>query len=263
MMVDLLGSLGGTWGTERKVVATLVAEHRWTESRALSTVARALSIDSRFGRGKGGTIKFSGSDVAIYGDVVRCIEAYWGPRLGLRNCRARDCHEATGAKLAGKWVYPDVVLLADPKRRDSVSDPLEIHSIEVEQRSGFSIQSVYQSYEQGRGANYSWVHFVADPKPGEEWWDRIVRAATELGVGLVAMSEPRIVGSWVQIRPARRRKQVEPAHRGLLLRATGLTFNELEQRSRGSADRPRRLGSTSLPPAVAEAFADGGLVSRR
>ena len=230
MMIDLLKSHGGTWGTEQNVIATLVREHRWTEQRARNTVTRALATDSRVQRSKGGTIKFSGTDAAIYTDVIRCLENYWGPRRGLRNCRARDCHEAIGAKGSGKWVYPDVVLLADPKKRDSKTDPLEIHAIEVEQSAGFSIQSVYQAYEQGRGANYSWVLFVGEEKPGEEWWDRIVRAATDLGVGLVAMRRPHVIGTWSEIHPARRRKDVEPGHRDLLLRATGITLEELEQR---------------------------------
>lgn len=230
VMIDLLKSHGGTWGTEQKVITTLVREHGWTEQRARSTLARALATDGRVGRGRGGTIKFSGTDAAIYTDVARCLEDYWGSRRGLRNCRAHDCHEAVGAKGSGKWVYPDVVLLADPKKRDSRTDPLEIHAIEVEQRAGFSIQSVYQAYEQGRGANYSWVLFVGEPKPGEEWWDRIVRVATDLGVGLVAMQRPHVVGSWSELYPAKRRKEVEPAHRDLLLRATGLTLEELEQR---------------------------------
>lgn len=229
-MIDLLKSRGGTWGTEQNVIAVLVRDHGWNERRARSAITTALATDQRLQRGKGGTIKFPGSDVAIYADVARCLEDYWGPRRGLRNCRARDCHEAVGAKGSGKWVYPDAVLLADPRRRDSKTDPLEIHAIEVEQRAGFSIQSVYQAYEQGRGANYSWVFFVGEERPGEEWWDRIVRAATELGVGLVAMERPHVIGSWTEIHAAKRRKVVEPGHRDLLLRATGLTLEELEQR---------------------------------
>lgn len=235
IMIDLLQLHGGNWGSEQRVIATLVGEHRWTEQRARSAVTRALATDGRVQRGRGGTIRFSGTDAALYIDVARCLEDYWGPRRGLRNCRARVCNKSHGAKGSGRWVYPDVVLLADPKRRASRTDPLEIHAIEVEQRAGFSIQSVYQAYEQGRGANYSWVLFVGRAQPGEERWDRIIRAAADLGVGLVAMERPHVVGSWSECHPAKRRKEVEPGHRDLLLRATGITLEELERRMKPSA----------------------------
>ena len=230
LMIDALKDLGGTWGTEQKCVEALIALG-WTDDRAARTVRRAIDGDAPLERGKGGTLKFSGTDLAIYDEVVRKLVSHWGPSRGLRNCWASDCHHPAGLKDAGVWAYPDVVLLADPKRRASATDPLEIHAIEVERNRGFDIRSVYQAYEQGRGANYSWVFFVGTPDKSRLSWLRIARAAKDRGVGLVSMGKPHAVTTWVEHVPAIRRN-VDPARgdRQQILLATGITAEQLNER---------------------------------
>jgi hypothetical protein len=54
------------------------------------------------------------------------------------------------------------VFFADPAKRPSVHDQRRTHALEIEQRSGFDIRSIYQAYEHGRGANYTWVFAHAE-----------------------------------------------------------------------------------------------------
>jgi hypothetical protein len=102
----------------------------------------------------------------------------------------------------------------------------------VERAKGFTIQSAYQAYEQGRGANYAWVFFLGAKDEISESWRRILRAASELKVGLVAMDRVDQVGSWVVKLAAERRRTPVPGDRTMLLQATGVTDAELQERTR-------------------------------
>ena len=63
--------------------------------------------------------------------------------------------------------------------------------MEVEQRNGFDVRSVYQAHEQGRGANYSWVFAHSDDSDA-----RVATAAAELGVGVVVFTNPGSYGTY-------------------------------------------------------------------
>ena len=83
------------------------------------------------------------------------------------------------------WAMPDLVAFAHPLRKRTATSPREVHSFEVEQHKGFKIQSIYQAYEQARGANYAWVFAHFDHIP-----DQFAVAAKDLGVGVVVFGNP-------------------------------------------------------------------------
>lgn len=130
----------------------------------------------------------------------------------------------------------------------------EIHAVEVEHVGGFSIKSVYQAFEQGRGANYSWVMFLASDEDAAEWKahvgpnrpevplgsssslaakQRVIWVATERGVGLVVMRDADARTSWHEIvAPQRKRtSDIPDDDLHLLTKASGLTIERLHDRS--------------------------------
>ena len=163
----------------------------------------ALSI------GPGGTIQHRGtergSSNGLYADVARVILNYWGPRqIGLRNISAVDTSRA-GTRGKGVWLHPDLVLAADPRKRDSREEPRRLHAIEVETNLGFDLRSVYQAHAQGRGADYTWVFGSREPGVESPEWQRIVWTARELRVGLVTFNKPGAYGTWTHHIDAERR----------------------------------------------------------
>lgn len=232
LLIDACESRGGTWDREVAVVAHMQEVRGWPVSRTKSAISKAVSGPAPIYVRRGGTLKFSGTDAAIYEDVRLRVQSSWAESRGFRNPLTRNISSRHSARGLGDWMYPDLVLLADPKRRDSQIDPLEIHTLEVERAKGFTIQSVYQAYEQGRGANYAWVFFLGAKDELSESWRRILRAATELKVGLVAMDRVDLVGTWVVKLAAERRRTPVPGDRTMLLQATGVTDAELRERTR-------------------------------
>ena len=232
LVIEACKGRGGTWGREEAVVAHMQQAKGWHVARTKSAILKAVNGPAPVYFGRGETLKFSGTDAAIYEDVRLRVQSSWADSRGFRNPLARNISSRHSARGLGDWMYPDLVLLADPKRRDTEMDPLEIHTLEVERAKGFTIQSVYQAYEQGRGANYAWVFFLGSKDELSESWRRILRAATELKVGLVAMRRVDLVGTWVVKLPAERRRKPVEGDRTLLLLATGVTDSELQERRR-------------------------------
>ena len=240
--------------TRAALIKVLVEEKNWRLIRAEHAVDAALADESiRLKVGRGGSLKYSGTDASIYAQVASCLES-WSPKKAWRNPLPIDCHSAKGARGHGDWVYPDLVVLADPVRRTTAVDRLEIHAVEVEHVGGFSIKSVYQAFEQGRGANYSWVMFLASDEDAAEWKahvgpnrpevplgsssslaakQRVYRAATERGVGLVVMRDAHARTSWHEIvAPQRKRtSDIPDDDLHLLTKASGLTIERLHDRS--------------------------------
>jgi hypothetical protein len=108
------------------------------------------------------------------------------------------------------------VLFADPKKRKSIHDLRQTHSVEIEQRNGFDVRSVYQAYEQGRGANYPWVFAHHDNVDA-----RILVAADDLDVGVVIFTNPAAFGTYKTVRQAGHRT-VKPAEREHFLARCGV-----------------------------------------
>jgi hypothetical protein len=183
---------------------------RWmTVEQARETIERACDDpDCNVTRSNGRTVTYWGTEigsrVAIYSAVERIVTTYWGPRKQkLRDIQTVQPHagRATGE---GPWTRPDLVFFADPARRPSVHDQRRTHALEIEQRSGFDVRSIYQAYEHGRGANYTWVFAHAEKTDA-----RSSVAAQELGVGVVVFTNPGAYGTYkmthqAAFRPAKR-----------------------------------------------------------
>ena len=169
---------------------------------------------------------------ALYAAVQKTFTEKWGPKeLGLKT-GPNDGPICQGQppKGGGDWMNPDLVVLAHPRRKVSANAPREVHCFEIEQQKGFGVQSVYQAYEQARGAEYAWVFAHAEGIP-----DRVRLVAKELGVGVVTFSNPNAASLYD--RPNRR----EPAHRAILA----------ERRKVKAADRTAFLKRMSLSPVPA------------
>jgi len=190
----------------------LRAELGWDEAKLERVILRALA-DQRSAvavlRG-GKSLRYRGTErrggsggVGLYLDVERVITQYWG-----RDRHFRDCsftHTAVPAHRAGqRWFYPDLVLRCHPGRKTRPDQAKRVHTFEIETAAGFGIQSVYQSYEHGRGADFSWVLFHRlgsdRGRPDHPDWDRITHVARELGVGLVGFANSNSASTWCTYR---------------------------------------------------------------
>jgi hypothetical protein len=194
-LIDFLAHHDNQRARSQTIVKALAP--RWmTDEQAYATIGQACADpDCNVTHGPGGTVTYwgteIGSQVAIYSSVERIVKDFLGPRnLRLRNIHPVQPRAGRGTG-AGAWIRPDLVFFADPAKRPSVHDPRRTHAVEIEQRNGFDVRSVYQAYEQGRGANYTWVFAHA-----EHLDDRVSLAAKELGVGVVIFTNPSAYGSY-------------------------------------------------------------------
>jgi hypothetical protein len=167
------------------------------------------------------------SQPALYAAVELVFTKKWGPKeLGLKTGPEHGI-VCTGQppKGGGDWMNPDLVVFAHPRRKVSADAAREIHCFEIEQQNGFGVKSVYQAYEQARGAEYAWVFAHADGIPA-----RVRLVAEELGVGVVTFTNPNAASLYD--RPNRKdvahraivakRRKVEPDDRHAFLERTSL-----------------------------------------
>jgi hypothetical protein len=160
---------------------------------------------------KGG-VQYFGTELSVmpglYREIARGIERSWARDSSIPGPEVRFTFRS-GTKGDGDWTRPDLVLVSHRK-----AGP-DYHSIEAEQPSGFGIQSVYQAYEQGRGAHFSWVFFHGREPTGTEWV-RILAAAKDLRVGLVHVPKPVAPKAWKIVRRAGRRDVRDAEHASFL-----------------------------------------------
>ena len=227
--VDILTGALCSFANDQASVAKLGEALDWDVDKVRRVVARAETAGSPVFVGKAGVIKYRGSEigssVGLYSDVQRVIEHYWGERtLGLRNVRtAQVAHGGTHG--GGVWSHPDLVMAADPKRRDSADEPARLHAIEVETTAGYDIRSVYQAHAQARGANYAWV-FGCRPETATTHWKRVMWTAEELGVGVVTFTRPHAFGTWITHREADRLQPTDDDRRVFVAQVIGATSRD-------------------------------------
>jgi len=157
---------------------------------------------------KGGAQYFGcevGKKPGLYKEMRRGIEKSWGAENSMRHIDLRHTSR-TSVKGSGSWTQPDLV--ARVTRKSTARPQLVYLAFEVEQAGGFDIESVYQAYEIGRGADFSWV-FYAGPACSGTKMDRIEIAAKDLGVGIVHASKPTAPSAWKTILPARIRDRTK------------------------------------------------------
>jgi len=197
-------------------IRTIARDLGWTAEKVSRVMDRAEMEGANLHRARGGAIKYRGSERGasngLYRDIIKVATRYWAPRtLKLRNISVFDTSKA-GQRSAGVWSHPDLVMAADPRRRDSRHEERRLHAIEVETARGFDLKSIYQAHAQGRGATYSWVIGQHDPYEGDDHWGRVKWTAKELGVGLVTFEKPHVFSTWTSWNEPERAK-VTPAER--------------------------------------------------
>jgi hypothetical protein len=165
-----------------------------------------------------GGVQFVGdervADPVLYEVVRRGINRSWALRRRMGSTIAVHTSRSS-QRAAGTWTQPDLVA-----RRTRLSGAVQTEdylAIEVEQARGFSIVSVYQAYEVGRGADYSWVFYEGAERTGPEW-NRITTAAADLGVGIVHLGKPTHFSKWNTKVAARRRDTTPTARQAFLSR---------------------------------------------
>ncbi len=202
----LARALGGDWTVEK--VQAKVRELEADDDTPICVV-------------KGGVQYFgceTGKKPGFYKEVRRGIERRWGKDNSMRNI-AVEHTSRTSAKGSGKWTQPDLV--ARVNRRKDANPEIVFLAIEVEQPGGFDVVSVYQAYEFGRGADFSWV-FYTGPKCTGPTWRQVEVAARDLGVGIVHAARPTAPADWDTVIDAKIRKRKPGQHATFLVRS-GLT----------------------------------------
>ena len=200
---------------------------RWT---AESVEARARRFDEdetvQIAVVRGGVQYFgceNGEKPGLYKEVRRGIDKRWGKDNAMSNISTLHTSR-TADRSRGPWSQPDLV--ARVIRRSDARPPVVYLAIEVEQSKGFSVASVYQSYEFGRGADYSWV-FYAGPVCDGERWCRIETAAKDLGVGIVHAGRPTQPSGWRTQLRARARSYTRDEQLDFLQRS-GVTVDQFD-----------------------------------
>jgi hypothetical protein len=207
--VEKLRDVLSRWPGQRATPAKLIDDLEWTPEKFQRVLARAEQ-DPRKGiaRGRGGVIEYTGNEVGeiplLYRHVFRILEEYWSRERGYRNVEVfRTAHG--GRRGAADWIHPDAVLRADPARRSSKDAPPYLHSFEIERAGGFKIQSIFQAFVLGRGADYSWVVYSESDVKNDDYFDRIQWAAKSVDVGLISYGKPGSWTTWRTIREPQRR----------------------------------------------------------
>ena len=175
----------------------------------------------------------NGEKPGLYKEVRRGIEKRWGKDNAMSNIVTLHTSR-TADRDRGPWSQPDLV--ARVIRRSDAKPPVVYLAIEVEQSKGFGVASVYQAYEFGRGADFSWV-FYAGPVCDEKRWCRIETAAKDLGVGIVHAGRPTQPAGWKTQLPARGRSYTRAEQQDFLERS-GVTVDRFDGDRRGTPSPP-------------------------
>ena len=157
------------------------------------------------------------ADPTLYRHVIQGIERLWSSNsvLAKGHLTAR-----AGARNVGDWAHPDAVIRVTPR---GPTPRVRLHSVEIEQSGGFGMPSVYQAFEQGRGADESWVFFTGGARKGIEL-ARILHAAKDVGIGLTWVPKPSQPSKWRVLVPAVRRRNVRELDRTGFTKRTGITW---------------------------------------
>lgn len=196
---------------QRAMPATLASELAWSEQKLDRVVDRAIAEPGLcISRGRRGVIEFTGNEIGhlpnVYRHAYRILAHNWGPKQGYRNIEIYPTAHS-GHRGAAEWIHPDAVMTADPRRRSSQNDPPQVHTFEIERAGGFKIQSIFEAFVQGRGADFSWVIFSRDDITTDDYWDRVAWAAQYVDVGLITYDN---IGRWstwsTDLRAGRRKR---------------------------------------------------------
>lgn len=204
-------------------LAEKYAYGNWTEEKVKATAKKFdADPDSPICLVRGGVQSFAtekGDRPGLYREIKRTLEKKGGS-LEQFGHKLHGFHTARPLpKAQGKWLNPDLLFRRDLRANAAKTE--NIHSLEIEPANGFSVASVYQAYEQGRGADFAWVFYVGlkrahkvangvfEANADDLAMRRIVLAARDVGVGIVHADIPTAVTSWSVIVRAKER---HPSH---------------------------------------------------
>ena len=157
----------------------------------------------------------TGTKPGLYKEIRRGIQGRWGSDNSMRNATVLHTSR-TSERGQGRWTQPDLV--AQVRRRSDASPQTVYLAIEVEQAGGFDVMSVYQAYEFGRGADFSWVFYEGPASTGGSW-EQIETAAQDLGVGIVHAARPTVPSRWKTVVPARLRQRTQAEQKSFFKRS--------------------------------------------
>lgn len=158
-----------------------------------------------------------GGNAIKYTDGGETTKKYTGHYLDIMDVIERDSNEVTkifgsathliaydvhvGQTLRGEWGRPDVIVAGYRKRESSRSS--ELHSIEFQEKNGFTPSNVAQAYYSGRGADKCWLLFDHRDWPKNSAQrkdhpnaDSVKNFAEKLGVGLIYYRRLSHGASW-------------------------------------------------------------------
>ncbi len=208
---QLANKLGGTWTPEM-----VEAKARQFDDDATTPINVVKHGVQYFG-------SETGQKPGLYKEVRRGIEHRWGKDNAMRNISILHCSR-TAERNRGHWSQPDLV--GRVQRKSNAKPEIVYLAIEVEQANGFGIESVYQAYEFGRGADFSWVFYVGPVCAGAKW-KQIEVAARDLDVGVVHAALPTQPSKWTTPIPAKIRQRTAAQQRDFLQRS-GVTADMFE-----------------------------------
>jgi hypothetical protein len=209
--IQLAEKLGDTWTPER-----VEAKARQFDDDATTPINIVKHGVQYFG-------SETGAKPGLYKEVRRGIERRWGMDNAMRNISIVHCSR-TAERKRGQWSQPDLV---GRVRRKAGAKPEVVYlAIEVERAEGFDVRSVYQAYEFGRGADFSWVFYEGPVCDGPKW-KQIEVAARDLGVGIVHAARPTQPSKWTTQVPAKIRQRTAAQQRDFLQRS-GVTSDMFE-----------------------------------
>lgn len=156
-----------------------------------------------------------GQKPGLYKEVRRGITRRWGADNSMRHIAVEHCSR-TAERNRGEWSQPDLV--GRVRRRAGAKPEVVYLAIEVEHAGSFDIRSIYQAYEFGRGADFSWVFYAGETCDGPTW-RQIEVAALDLGVGVVHAPRPTQPSGWVTEVPAKIRRRTVAQQQDFLKRS--------------------------------------------
>lgn len=205
------------WPSQRISMAKLQIELEALRGWPGDKVVRVVEIASRdprncISRGKGGTIEFTGSERSseplLYRHVARVLSTSWATEIRLKDPTPHFTAHG-GHRGAMDWLHPDIVVTGRGRRGSGSDNGTRWHSFEVERPGGFHLNSIFQAFVQGRGSDFSWVVLSDEDVEREDYQERVLWSARQVGVGLITYGRPRAYSTWWHMLKAKPRAYTE------------------------------------------------------
>jgi hypothetical protein len=178
----------------------LLESNGWGKVKVDRVIERAFADpESCIFSGPGGVVEYTGTESVknplLYTIVGRVLAKSWAPKHSLKDATSHVTAHS-GRKGALDWMHPDVVIIGRPRRSSGPKHEMRCHSFEVEKQGGFRLESIFQAFVQGKGSHFSWVVFSEAEIKSDQYMERILWAARQVGVGLITYAKPNAYSTW-------------------------------------------------------------------